>query len=165
MQRRIWGHLRDFRMTTFRSFVAARSVLRESSRRPGRGYRSRTENAPGCPRNGLKNGCSANAKGRAGVYLGSFRNAQRALKKLQRGWSIIFVLSRMHRSGDRLSYASARSEVPVLVSAAEAYFWQLGKALYAAGIDRICISCITRANRDQAVETNQQHGRSKERPA
>ena len=77
----------------------------------------------------------------AGYYFGSLRNAQRALKndpKLRRGWSkekIIAVLSRMHRSRDRLAYASARREVPALVSAAEAYFGSWGKALYAAGID------------------------------
>jgi hypothetical protein len=34
-----------------------------------------------------------------------------------------------------LAYASARREVPALVSAAEAHFGSWGKALYAAGID------------------------------
>jgi hypothetical protein len=73
----------------------------------------------------------------AAHYFGSLRNALLALK-LQRGWSkqkIVAILSRMHRSRDRLAYASARREVPALASAPEAYFWSWGKALYAAGID------------------------------
>ena len=75
-----------------------------------------------------QNGSSANSKVEAALYFGSLRNAQRTLKndlKLRHGLSkekIIAVLSRMHRSKDRLAYASARLEVPALVSAAEAYF-------------------------------------------
>jgi hypothetical protein len=41
----------------------------------------------------------------------------------------------MYRSKDRLAYASARRDIPALVSAAEAYFGSWGKAFYAAGID------------------------------
>lgn len=46
-------------------------------------------------------------------------------KRLRRGWSkekIIAVLARMHRSTDRLAYASARRGIPALVSAAETDF-------------------------------------------
>jgi len=55
-----------------------------------------------------------------------------------RAWSkekIIIVLSRMHRSKEKLGYAKSRRDVPALASAAEAHFGSWGKALYAAGID------------------------------
>jgi hypothetical protein len=57
------------------------------------------------------------------------RNALLALKKdqkLLRGWSkekIIAVLARMHRSKDRLAYASARREVPALGERRRNLFW------------------------------------------
>jgi hypothetical protein len=74
-------------------------------------------------------------------YFGSLRNAKMALKtdaKLLSGWSkrkIITVLAQMHRSKQKLTYATGRREFPALVSAAEAYFGSWGKALYTAGID------------------------------
>ena len=74
-------------------------------------------------------------------YFGSFRNAKIALKtdaKLLNGWSkrkIVTVLAQMHRSKEKLNYATGRREFPALVSAAEAYFGSWGKALHAAGID------------------------------
>jgi hypothetical protein len=74
-------------------------------------------------------------------YFGSLGNAKTALKtdsKLLSGWTkrkIITVLAQMHRSKEKLNYATGRREFPALVSAAEAYFGSWGKALYAAGID------------------------------
>ena len=69
----------------------------------------------------------------------------------------IAVLSRMHRSKDRLGYASARRELPALVSAAEAYFGSWGKALYAAGIDPNLILCVASgAHRERAIKDNRQ---------
>ena len=89
-----------------------------------------------------KKASSANGVEAPAHYFGSLRNALLALKKdqkLLRAWSkekIIAALCRMHRSKDRLPYASARRDVPALVSAAKAHFGSWGKALYAAGIDR-----------------------------
>ena len=74
-------------------------------------------------------------------YFGSLRDAKIALKtdrRLLTGWSrpkIITLLAQMHRSKEKLNYATGRREFPALVSAAEAYFGSWGKALYAAGID------------------------------
>src|SRR5438128_2909810 len=74
-------------------------------------------------------------------YFGSLRNAKIALKtdaKLLSGWSmskIITVLGQMHRSKEKLNYATGRREFPALVSAAEAYFGSWGRALHAADID------------------------------
>jgi hypothetical protein len=41
----------------------------------------------------------------------------------------------MHRSKEKLNYATVRREFPAVMSATEAYFGNWGKALYAAGID------------------------------
>jgi hypothetical protein len=43
--------------------LAARSVLPGIKQAHRKEYRSRTENAPGCPENGLKKGPFTNAKG------------------------------------------------------------------------------------------------------
>jgi hypothetical protein len=73
-------------------------------------------------------------------YFGSLRNAKIALKtdrRLLSGWSkrkIIIIVAQMHRSKQKLNYATGRREFPALVSAAEAYFGSWGNALYAAGI-------------------------------
>ena len=85
----------------------------------------------------------------AGYYFGSLRHAQRALKndpKLRRAGAskrIIAVLCRMHRSRDRLAYASARREIPALVSAAGANFGSWGKACMPLGLIQIYILSIT----------------------
>jgi len=77
----------------------------------------------------------------AAHYFGSLEKAIATLKKQGNrltGWNrrkIMTILSRMHRSKESLAYASARRDVPALVSAAEAHFGSWGKALYAAGID------------------------------
>jgi hypothetical protein len=74
-------------------------------------------------------------------YFGSLRNAKFELKtnaRFLRCWSkrkIITVLTQMHRTKQKLDYASARRDFPALVSAAEAYCGSWGNALYAAGID------------------------------
>jgi hypothetical protein len=57
---------------------------------------------------------------------------------------LILTLSRMHRSKESLDHhGKIRREIPARLSAAQAYFDSWGKALYAAGIDRIYILCIT----------------------
>jgi hypothetical protein len=77
----------------------------------------------------------------AAHYFGSLEKAIAALKKQGKrlpGWNrrkIMTIISRMHRSKKTLAYASARRDVPALVSAAEAHFGSWGKALCAAGID------------------------------
>jgi hypothetical protein len=94
-------------------------------------------------------------------YFGSLRNAKNALKTDQRllnGWSkpkIITVLAKMHRSKEKLNYATGRREFPSLVSAAEAYFGSWGKALHAAGIDPnlYFVHHKWRKSRAQAVHT------------
>jgi len=94
-------------------------------------------------------------------YFGSLRAAQIALKtdrRLLNGWSkpkIITVLAHMHRSKEKLNYATGRREFPALVSAAEAYFGSWGKALYAAGIDPnlYFVHHKWRKSRAQAVHT------------
>jgi hypothetical protein len=74
-------------------------------------------------------------------YFGSLENAIARLRKEEKllpGWNrrkIITVLSRMHQSKEKLTYALVRRNQPALVSAAEAHFGSWGKALYAAGID------------------------------
>ena len=85
-------------------------------------------------KNGSKKDLSQTVRwGKAGHFFESLRNAQRALKndlKLRRGveqGKDIAVLSRMHRSGDRLTHASVRRELLALVNAAEAYFGSWGK--------------------------------------
>jgi len=61
-------------------------------------------------------------------YFGSLRDAEIALKtdrRLLNGRSkpkIITVLAKVHRSKEKLNYATVRRDVPALVSAAEAYF-------------------------------------------
>src|SRR5262245_61304711 len=85
----------------------------------------------------------------AAHYFGSLEKAIAALKKQGKrlpGWNrrkIMTALCRMHRSNGSLAYARSRREVPALVSAAEAHFGSWGKALYASGIDPICILSIT----------------------
>ncbi len=94
-------------------------------------------------------------------YFGSLRDAKIALKtnpKVLSGWSkrkIITVLAQMHRSKQKLTYATGRREFPALVSAAEAYFGSWGKALYAAGIDPnlYFVHHKWRKSRAQAVHT------------
>ena len=77
----------------------------------------------------------------AAHYFGSLDKAIAALKKQEKqlpGWNrrkITTVLTRMHRTKERLAYGSARRDFPALVSAAEAHFGSWGKALYASGID------------------------------
>ena len=77
----------------------------------------------------------------AAHYFGSLEKAIATLNKQGKrlpGWNrrkIMTALSRIHRSKERLAYARVRRNVPVLVSAAKAYFGSWGKALYAAGID------------------------------
>ena len=48
---------------------------------------------------------------------------------------ILTVLRRMHRDRKGLGYGDARRQATRLVTAAEAYFGSLGRALDAAGID------------------------------
>ncbi len=66
-------------------------------------------------------------------YFGSLRNAKIARKtnpKLLSGWSkrkIVTVLGQMHRSKEKLNYATGLREFPALVSAAEAYFGSWGR--------------------------------------
>jgi hypothetical protein len=77
----------------------------------------------------------------AAHYFGSLEKAIATLKKQGKrlpGWNrrkIMTALSQMHRSKESLAYATARRDVPALVSAAEAHFGSWGKALYSAGID------------------------------
>jgi hypothetical protein len=88
-----------------------------------------------------RNDISQALRSEIAYYFGSLRDAKIALKtdrRLLNGWSkpkIITVLAHMHRSKEKLNYATGRREFPALVSAAEAYFGSWGKALYAAGID------------------------------
>jgi hypothetical protein len=63
----------------------------------------------------------------AGYYFGSLQNAQRALKndpklRVPDKEKIITLLSPMHRSGDRLGYATVRHDAPALLSAAPSLF-------------------------------------------
>jgi hypothetical protein len=77
----------------------------------------------------------------ASHYFGSLEKAIATLKKQGKslpGWNrrkIMTALSQMHRSKESLAYATARRDVPALVSAAEAHFGSWGNALYAAGMD------------------------------
>jgi len=88
-----------------------------------------------------RNDISQALRSEIAYYFGSLRDAKIALKtdrRLLNGWSkpkIITVLAHMHRSKEKLNYATGRRDFPALVSAAEAYYGSWGKALYAAGID------------------------------
>lgn len=91
--------------------------------------------------NGSENDISQSLKLQAAHYFGGLQNARLALKRDQRilrGWSkqkLIRTLSRMHRSKESLAYGRIRREKSALLSAAQVYFGNWGKALYAAGID------------------------------
>jgi len=77
----------------------------------------------------------------AEFYFGSLSKARAAVRKdprMRSGWSsekILTVLRRMHRDRKGLGYGDARRQATRLVTAAEAYFGSLGRALDAAGID------------------------------
>jgi hypothetical protein len=106
---------------------AARSVLPELSSAQERisGRLTILRTLRDALKKGSKKDLSRTLMVEAGYCSESLRNAQRALKNdpkteawLEQG-KIIALLSRMHRSGDRMAYASARREFPALVSAAE----------------------------------------------
>ena len=111
---------------------------------PGNSYQSRLQllrTLRDCLEMNPKRKISQAVKRQTTYYFGSLGKAIVALKKDQRflsGWSkpkIIKILSQMHRSKENLAYANMRHKFPALLSAAEAYFGNWGKALYAAGVD------------------------------
>jgi hypothetical protein len=71
----------------------------------------------------------------AEYYFGSLQKANTALKK-DRGWSkgkILKAISRLPRKA--LAFTKARGHAPQLVSAAQKYFGNWGRAVAAVGID------------------------------
>ena len=128
----------------FGSWNAALVASVSKKELPGNSYQSRLEllrTLRDCLEMKRKRRISQAVKRQAAYYFGSLDKAIVALKRDQRflsGWSkpkIIKILSRMHRSEKNLAYANMRHKFPALLSAAEAYFGNWGKALYAAGID------------------------------
>ena len=93
----------------------------------------------------------------AAHYFGSLEKAIAALKKQGKqlpGWNrrkIITVLSRMHRSKERLAYARARREVPALVAPPKPILAVGVRLCMPQGSTQICILCITSGANEESV--------------
>src|SRR5215467_7824719 len=111
---------------------------------PGNSYQSRLQllrTLRECLEMNPKRKISQAVKRQTTYYFGSLGKAIVALKSYQRFWrglskpKINKIVPQMHRCRENLAYANMRHKFPALLSAAEAYFGNWGKALYAAGID------------------------------